>query len=854
MVNMYKHRKSAKITRKILSIFIVCMMVVSYAPIMAIGDADYNLIYDPTNNVSLENYYREPYYGESNGEPTFPGGEYNGEETYPNGETDEEVEEEINLVIASDNQVAIAFEPGAGSFADYPTPPFPVRQANIGYPLGDVLDIPIPIPPTSYRFRIWERVGEFVPPLWIEPNYQAVGGGSFDLTFPIRGTATGPISFAGISFTTNEDVTLYICYYDNCYYNCTTVIQCGYTVLRRVGTPHRVRFRIDETALPEPLLRISGHWPGGGGQGFGVIFTIERDGHQTSFWMRTDGWVPPPGWDPVPMRYYFPLSRIVQEEMTLSALFEPTNTVTFDANSGTFPESELPLPVVRTVGQGQTFAYDLPQVTMPQNPSRVGYVFAGWYQGTPIAPGGVPTGYVFTATTIVAMDKVVYARWTARTDIEVTFNANHGVTPDTETQYVTFGGTYYAAMTNTDVVALQTRAGFVFGGWFDSQENANGTDQTGRVIHATVVTNAENHTLWARWTARTDIQVTFNANHGLTPATVTQYVTFGETYADTLIHPDVLALQNRIGFTFAGWWTTPVTGGEQVFADTEVTDADDHTLWARWTPLPPNGGGGGNGNGGGGLPPTGGGDDDDDDDEYIYEEPDIPLVPFTEDHIWYVRGFPDGGFNPENSITRAEISMILWRLIVSDEKDSPQVGRFNDIHFASWYAQAVNYLASHEILQGYEDGTFRPNAPITRAELTAVMSRFFEINGNGVNNFSDVDSSHWAVAYISNALNRGWVEGFPDGTFRPNNSTTRAEAVTLLNRVLGRIPNSATIDYHLENYLYDLTGVERLFTDVTNTHWAFYHIMEAAIEHEFNMDEGVEIWTEISIPWWTEIS
>jgi hypothetical protein len=241
-------------------------------------------------------------------------------------------------------------------------------------------------------------------------------------------------------------------------------------------------------------------------------------------------------------------------------------------------------------------------------------------------------------------------------------------------------------------------------------------------------------------------------------------------------------------------------------------------------PPPPSGGGGG----GGGTPPP------------VIEEPTVPEV-FMVDHVWYVRGLEDGSFMPGRSITRAEISMILWRLLDSDAKHMSRPTTFNDVSAGSWYAQAVNYLASRNILLGYEDGTFRPNNEITRAELTAMMSRFFEMDEAGANQFTDVNSTHWASTYILNAHAKGWVTGFEDNTFRPNNATTRAEAVTLLNRVLERTPNVETINYHLDGM--------RLFQDLDNAHWAFYQIMEAAIEHDFYLDEDDrEVWTNIFIP------
>ena len=233
----------------------------------------------------------------------------------------------------------------------------------------------------------------------------------------------------------------------------------------------------------------------------------------------------------------------------------------------------------------------------------------------------------------------------------------------------------------------------------------------------------------------------------------------------------------------------------------------------------------------------------------IEDEP-VPLV-FIQDRIWYVRGFPDGSFRAGNAITRAEISMILFRLLDSAYKNEPQSDRFDDVVAGRWYAQAINYLASRNILRGFPDGDFRPNAQITRAELTAVMSRFFEMQVDGNMNFSDVSESHWAFAYINNANSRGWVTGFPEGDFRPNNATSRAEAVTLINRVLERVPNPTAINYHLDDYL----DGELLFDDLGRTHWAYYQIMEAAVERIYEVDEdGNETWMYIYIPGVTQPS
>jgi len=156
---------------------------------------------------------------------------------------------------------------------------------------------------------------------------------------------------------------------------------------------------------------------------------------------------------------------------------------------------------------------------------------------------------------------------------------------------------------------------------------------------------------------------------------------------------------------------------------------------------------------------------------------------------------------------------------------------FPDVHYTVWYAHPINFLAAEGILFGFYDGMFRPNAPITRAELTAVMSRFFAI-ASGTHSFNDIHG-HWAYMYILSAYNHGWITGY-GGSFRPDDPITRAEAVTIINRALGRTPNPETINYHISN---------TVFPDVTRTHWAYYHIIEAAIKHEYILDDdGLEIW------------
>ena len=317
------------------------------------------------------------------------------------------------------------------------------------------------------------------------------------------------------------------------------------------------------------------------------------------------------------------------------------------------------------------------------------------------------------------------------------------------------------------------------------------------------------------------VVVTFHSNGGTPVVAQTLEVIVGQRYgfAGRIVEP------TKTGYTFIGWFTAG-HGGEPVNTNNYVSlNAEDHNLFARWAPNTTIVGGGGGGS------------------TIIIVQPEPPLAEAldTEFHFAFVIGYEDGTFRANRSITRAEIAMILFRLIESDAKHANLPSRFSDVSNSSWYAQAINYLASRNLLRGYEDGTFRPTQQITRAELAAIIIRFAEVNYGGMNNFADVANDHWALAYIMTAYEMGWIIGYEDGTFRPDNTATRAETVTMMNRMLSRRPNATTINYHLRG-----TG---LFSDLDNSHWAFFEIMEAAIDHEFYIDEnGRELWTRVFLP------
>jgi len=209
----------------------------------------------------------------------------------------------------------------------------------------------------------------------------------------------------------------------------------------------------------------------------------------------------------------------------------------------------------------------------------------------------------------------------------------------------------------------------------------------------------------------------------------------------------------------------------------------------------------------------------------------------TDDHNWYILGYPDHTFRAENDITRAEVSMIFFRLLKDSKKNNEVENTFTDVGEHAWYEQAVKYLAKIEILQGYEDTTFRPDQAITRAEFATIAARFdFFVNDRG-NPFIDVYDDNWAYDYILSSYFKGWVVGYDDNTFKPSSAIIRAEVVTIVNRVLGRRLQKEDIP---QQYL-------NLFTDINMAHWAFADAIESAVTHEYaRKPDGYEIWEELN--------
>jgi uncharacterized repeat protein (TIGR02543 family) len=167
------------------------------------------------------------------------------------------------------------------------------------------------------------------------------------------------------------------------------------------------------------------------------------------------------------------------------------------------------------------------------------------------------------------------------------------------------------------------------------------------------------------------------------------------------------------------------------------------------------------------------------------------------DHDLFLRGYTDGSFAPDNNMTRAEVAQMFYRLLLS--RDVEITASFNDVQDNQWYATAVNTLASLDILRGYEDGSFMPNESITRAEFTAIAMRFGKLDNSGQNKFSDVSADAWYYDYIVGSIKYGWITGYEGGVFMPESKITRAEVATVTNRMLGRYDDKSFIDNNHES-------------------------------------------------------
>ncbi len=280
-------------------------------------------------------------------------------------------------------------------------------------------------------------------------------------------------------------------------------------------------------------------------------------------------------------------------------------------------------------------------------------------------------------------------------------------------------------------------------------------------------------------------------------------------------------------FSFNGWKKddgTVLSGEQQLTADL--------TLHGVWTFTKKSSGGGG---GGGGRKPT------------VTIPDDVPTGLNGDDHYAYIVGYPDSTVRPQNGITRAEVATIFFRLLTDETRNanSTKSNSYSDVAAGAWYNHAVSTLSAMGIVKGDSYGKFNPNAPITRAEFAAIAARFDDKADTTAVDFSDI-ASHWAKNEISAAANNGWINGYTDGTFRPNNKITRAEAMTLVNRVLKRLPETAE----------DLHNDMIKWSDNSDTSaWYYLAVQEATNSHYYDLKANKhEKWSKLrETRDWTEL-
>ncbi|MFB2021097.1 S-layer homology domain-containing protein [Pseudoflavonifractor sp. P01025] len=262
-----------------------------------------------------------------------------------------------------------------------------------------------------------------------------------------------------------------------------------------------------------------------------------------------------------------------------------------------------------------------------------------------------------------------------------------------------------------------------------------------------------------------------------------------------------LPIPVRDGYTFEGWYwdlrlTEPVTGDVKV-------DKTTVTLYAKWS--------------GGSYGP---------DDTGVSDWLE------TDEHNAFLSGYPDGSFQADKNMTRAEVAQMFYALLL--DKNVTITKSFSDVPSDAWYAKAVNTLSSLGMLGGYPDGTFRPDAPITRAEFAAIALAFAYDPASASCSYTDVSANAWYYTYVAQATTYGWIGGYPDGSFRPNNSITRAEVAVIVNNMLGRDADESYINRNADELV--------SFVDLSKNHWAYYTIMESTNSHDYTASSNGESW------------
>ena len=522
----------------------------------------------------------------------------------------------------------------------------------------------------------------------------------------------------------------------------------------------------------------------------------------------------------------------VTENITLTAKWNINKyTVTFNSYGGT------PVPPAQEVEYGLT-------ATKPDDPTLKGYTFAFWYLGDDEQNA---TAYDFN--TPVTENITLTAKWNIN-KYTVTFNS-YGGTPVPPAQEVEYG------LTATEPATAPTKTGYTFDGWYLGDEKYDFSDAV-----------EQNITLYANW-EKNIYTVTYT--DGVDGEEVFADQTYRVPFEDTT--PAFKGTKTRDGYVFDGWkpaFSDTVTGNVTYVAQwTARTDlsytvhyylknttkkvADDKTVdgqtfnaVVKEEAIRISGyrvygdseksitiGTGTN------------------EIIFYYTRASRPSASSTSkptlntgDHYAYVMGYPDGTVRPNGSITRAEVSAILFRLLSDKTRDEyfTTESSFTDVKAGAWYNNSIATLEkAGVIVDTAKGGAFRPNEAITRAELAAMLAQFSDAKPVKGVKFSDVSAEHWAYEAIAIAAKMGWIEGYPDGTFRPDATITRAEMMTLVNRALERVPSD---EDHLLSKRVMLT-----FPDCKSGDWFYIAVQEATNSHTYERaateKNGDEQWTAL---------
>lgn len=439
---------------------------------------------------------------------------------------------------------------------------------------------------------------------------------------------------------------------------------------------------------------------------------------------------------------------------------------------------------------------------------NAGSVFVGWYDranGQNADPVGTDTAF----TPRKSGDRYVGASYVARFRpyrYTLAFDANGGVG---EMAAQTFGPGQYLPLNE----CFFSREGYDFVGWALSEDGKKQFSDKAEVQFTDLVSSGskpkdgDSATLYAVWREQrvTIGYVSSDAELGT--------VTVGsETIGAVNGTSDGSIAQPKSGARFDGWYSADGTllSTELKFVPTRV----DGTVWqgttyyahfsAKRSPSTPS------------TPAKPG--------ETKPTLAPIPEMLNGEDHYAYLLGYEDGTVRPNGSISRAEVATVLFRLLKDDVRmqNLTKDNAYSDVSDTAWYAAAVSTLSKMGVISGYPDGTFRPNAPITRAEFAAMIARFDETAKSADTPFTDI-SGHWAENAIGKAYGNGWVEGSSKTVFCPESNLTRAETATLLNRVLHRLPEKES----------DLLANQIVWPDNPETFWGYLAIQEATNSHEY---------------------